>query len=94
MIKSVDEARHVIGYCEDRHMDFFNCRHSEADYKAAESYLAALQGPEVKALEKMLELMAQELRTGTGYRIGSGVTGIWLSRIYEALAQYREAINP
>ena len=37
---SLIEAKKVAAYCEDRHMDFFNCSHSEADFREAQAIIS------------------------------------------------------
>lgn len=61
-----------------------------------EQIVAALKAKEREVLEreemdsiiKTIKYMYQEISMGTGYRIGSGATLIWLSRLEEALAAF------
>lgn len=47
-----------------------------------------LEREEMDSIIKTIKYMYQEISMGTGYRIGSGATLIWLSRLEEALAAF------
>lgn len=55
---TIDEAREIIAYCEDRHLDFFTCSFSEADFKEAKGFMEGWNAAVKKCAEIEKEAVA------------------------------------
>lgn len=87
MIKNAQEAREILQHKHCKVWTCFICH--EDDSTLAKGYLAALNGPEVKALVEALEKIDKEGPTSCDYN--GGCTGFCVGVSRSALAQYRAA---
>ena len=78
MIKSAAHAREILKICDPMTQGW--------DIADAQSYLAALEGPEVKALVELLDC-------GDHPAHEEGIN-CWNCKREKALSQYREAVKP
>lgn len=84
-----EKARAIISYCKDRHLNFFNCHYSEADYKESKGFL---EGYERGVRESAYIVHCHGLAPNNGVRGAVEANGIH-EEILKLLEQKEEGIE-